>query len=257
MTVYLDLVVLMNFLVDWLLLMGTNRLVGYPPGVGRTALGAALGGAYAGACVMPGFRFLGSVFWRVISLILIVVIAFGPRRSSIRRGVLFVFLNLALGGVAMGLTSRSFASVVAAAAGVLILCIIGFRGNAASQQLTEAELTLNGKRLRLLALQDTGNSLRDPVTGQQVMIVGADIAQSLLGLTSGELNDPIGTMAAKRLPGMRLIPYQAVGKPGGMLLAMRLSDVKIGSWRGSCVVAFAPEPFSKDKGYQMLAGGML
>lgn len=257
MTVYLDLVVLLNFLVDWLLLLGTNRLAGFPPCIGRTALGAALGGLYAGACMMPGFRFLGSILWRAVSLVLIVVVAFGPQRSSIRRGSLFIFLNLALGGVAMGLTSRSFVSVVAAAAGVLILCSIGFRGNACAQTLEQAELNLNGKRMRLLALRDTGNTLRDPVTGQQVMIAGADVAQSLIGLTPGDLTDPIGTMARKKLPGMRLIPYQAVGKPVGMLLAMRFSDVKIGSWHGSCVIAFAPEPFSKEKGYQMLAGGML
>ena len=42
-----------------------------------------------------------------------------------------------------------------------------------------------------------------------------------------------------------------------MMLALRLKDVKIGSWRGNALVAFAPEPFGKQDGYQMLVGGAM
>ena len=59
MAVYLDLVVLLNFLVDALLLMGANRLTGHPPGWKRVALAAAIGGVYAGVCMLPECRFLG------------------------------------------------------------------------------------------------------------------------------------------------------------------------------------------------------
>lgn len=60
MVVYLDGVMGLNFLVDWLLLLGVNRMSGFPPGVGRTAAAAAMGGGYAGMCMVPGFAFLGS-----------------------------------------------------------------------------------------------------------------------------------------------------------------------------------------------------
>ena len=60
MAVYLDLVMLLNFLVDYLLLLGTNRLSGSPMTPGRCALAAVLGSVYAGACLLPGFRFLGN-----------------------------------------------------------------------------------------------------------------------------------------------------------------------------------------------------
>lgn len=39
MTVYLDVVLLLNFLVDFLLLLGTNRLMGHPLEPGKCALG--------------------------------------------------------------------------------------------------------------------------------------------------------------------------------------------------------------------------
>ena len=100
MTVYLDLVVLLNFAVDFLLLLGTNRLCGYPMRPGRAVGAAAVGGIYAGACAVPGFFFLGSLVWRTVSLILITVVAFGLDRSCLRRGIVFSFLCMALGGVA-------------------------------------------------------------------------------------------------------------------------------------------------------------
>ena len=59
MDIYLDLAVILNFIVDFLLLLGTNRLAGFPLDARRCALAAALGGVYGGACLIPGFSFLG------------------------------------------------------------------------------------------------------------------------------------------------------------------------------------------------------
>ena len=66
--IYLDLVILLNFSVDFLLLMGTNRLSGFPLSPGRCAWAAVLGAVYSGACLLPGFSFLGALLWRMVSL---------------------------------------------------------------------------------------------------------------------------------------------------------------------------------------------
>ena len=59
MEVYLDLVMGLNFLVDFLLLLGTNRLSGFPLRASRCALGALLGSVYSGACLLPASGFWG------------------------------------------------------------------------------------------------------------------------------------------------------------------------------------------------------
>ena len=97
MPVYLDVVILLNFLVDFFLLLGTNRLAGYPACIGRAAAAAALGGIYGGLCLIPGFGFLGNTFWRTVSLGLMGILAFGVDRGTLRRCVLFVLLSMALG----------------------------------------------------------------------------------------------------------------------------------------------------------------
>lgn len=256
MIVYLDLVMLLNFTIDLLLLAGTNRLSGFPVVWWRTALGAALGGFYAGCCLLPGFRFLGNFLWRTVSLGLMGTIAFGVSRSTLRRCLLFVLLAMALGGIAMSIGVGGVAGVLAGGATLFFLCGAGFRGVPGSREYTPVELSWGGKRESLLALRDTGNVLRDPVTGQSVLVVSSNVAQSLLGLTRQQLLSPVETVATGKYPGLRLIPYRSVGQPGGMLAAIRMEDVKIGKWQGSTLVAFAPAGLDAEGTYQALTGGI-
>lgn len=255
MAVYLDLVILLNFLVDFLLLQGTNCLAGFPAGAGRAVAAAALGGIYGGVCLMPGFRFLGNTLWRLVSLGLMAAIAFGLDRSTLRRCVLFVLLSMALGGVALGLGSGSFLSLLGAAAGVAGLCFVGFRGKADGRRYIPVELACGEKVVRLLALHDTGNTLRDPLTGAPVLVAGARIAGELAGLTAEDLNDPVRTVTKR--PGLRLIPYRAVGMDHGMLLAMKVSRARVGNTEQSLLVAFDPAGLGQAGEFEALIGGSL
>lgn len=252
---YAETVAVLSFLVDFLLLLGTSRLCGYPPGFGRALLAAALGGVYGGACLMPGFRFLGGILWRGVSLGLMGWIAFGWSRSGLRGTAVFSLLCMAMGGAAAALDGGSLWSVAAAAICIGALCFMGFRGRIGGASYVPVELTYGNKQLQLTALRDTGNTLRDPVTGRSVLVVGADVAQELTGLTKQQLSSPIEAMTAGALPGLRLIPYHTIGQPAGLLLALRLPQVKIGAWQGSSLVAFAPEGLSREGTYQALTGG--
>ena len=90
-----------------------------------------------------------------------------------------------------------------------------------------------------------------------MLVIAGEVAQKLTGLTGSQLRSPLETLAARPMPGLRLIPYRAVGQKGGMLLALRFSDVKIGSRVRSAVVAFAPEGLGSGDRYQALTGGVL
>ena len=101
----------------------------------------------------------------------------------------------------------------------------------------------------------TGNCLRDPLTGEQVLVAGADVGERLLGLTEHQLRHPVETMASGVIAGLRLIPYRAVGQPGSMLLALRIPGARIGNAAANPMVAFAPEELGRGDVYQMLTGG--
>ena len=253
--VYVDLVVLLNFLVDYLLLLGTNRLAGYPSQWGRSALAALLGGLYGGWCILPGFSFLGNALWRTVSLVLMAGIAFGGNRSTVQRGAVFVLLSMSLGGIAMGMGQRGFWMAVLASLAVWLLCRVGFRSPIGQREYVPVELCWAGRKVRVIALRDTGNTLRDPISGEQVLVAGADVAQELLGLTGEQLCHPLELLASGQIPGMRLIPYCAVGQPGSLLPAVRFEQAKIGDTYRNALVAFAPEVLAKGAVYRMLTGG--
>lgn len=257
MEIYLDMVVILNFLVDYLLLLGTNRLSGFPLGAGRCALASAFGGLYSGACVLPEFRFLGNLLWRTVSLCLIAVIAFGCDRSAVKRGGVFLLLSMALGGVALSFGRGDFLTLVIAAALIWLLCHVAFGDTVGGREYIPITLTYGGKTASLIALRDSGNTLRDPITGEPVLVVSGRIGEKLTGLTESQLRTPLETLALRPIPGLRLIPFRAVGQNGGMLLGLRFEHVKIGSRMQSAIVAFAPEGLGKGEVYQALTGGAI
>ena len=256
MEVYLDLLIALNFLVDLLLIVGTNRLAGYPPGVRRALPAALLGSLYAGACVLPSLTFLANFLWRSVTLAAMSAMAFGFDQSGVRRGILFVFISMALGGIALGIGKGGFWSLVLAAALVCLMCRLGFRGRAGQQSYVPVIICHRGKTVSLTALEDTGNTLRDPVTGCPVLVVDGWVAGQLYALSDAQVADPIGTLSCGAVPGLRLIPYSAVGCSAGILLGIRADSVRIGGKETACIVAFAPQKLGHGQ-YQALTGGSI
>ena len=257
MTVYLDLIVLINFIVDLFLLLGTNRLSGFLPEWRRTVGGALLGSLYGGVCLIPAYRFLGNFFWRTVFLVLIGCVAFGWNRSAVKRTGLFLMLSMAMAGVAVGIGSNDIWMLLMSACAVWVLCHIGFGGSVGGREYVHLTVPLKSGSVSLIALKDSGNMLKDPVSGENVIVVSPEYAMKLTGLSLHQIKNPLETLALGQLPGGKLIPYRSVGNPMGMLLAKRFSGVKVGKEERSLILAFAGEGFEEGQHYQALAGGVI
>lgn len=252
MKIWMSGVMVLNFVVDFLLLLATNRLTGYEPNWKRCGLAAVIGGIYGGACLIPGFSFLGNILWRTVALTLICLTAYNMTVSGFRRGLIFVFLSMALGGIVQ-LHTGGFLFLIGACCVLYLLCAVGFGGKLGREKYLPVELHYGGKHMKLTALFDTGNTLRDPLTGRSVLVLEGRSASRLTGLTENQLRQPIENM--ETLPGLRLIPYRSIGQPNGMLLALRVPEMRIGSWVGSGLVALSPDCLSPENAYQALTGG--
>ena len=238
---------ILNAGVELLLLLGVGRLCGDLPELRRAAPAAVLGGTHAAACLIPGFSFLGNLLWRLVCQVLMVLLCYGMKGTSLRKGGLFFLLHMALEGLVSG---GKPGMLVLGAVLILLLCAVGFP---AGGRTVPVELCCRGKTVNLLALHDTGNTLRDPVSGQPVLVVDASVAGKLLGLTGEQLKKPVETLTQRTIPGLRLIPYYAVGTGSSMMLGLRCDRVTIGGKQAGRMVAFAPECFPGT--YQGLTGG--
>lgn len=253
MRISLYLTVFLYFLIDLLLLLGTDRLYGHNMSVYRLLIAAILGGCHSGICLITKYYFLGNIQWRIVFAILEIICAYGINRTALRKGCAYAVLKIAFEGLAAvigdGLWSLMWSGFL-----VGVLYFIGFHKDGKSGFIP-VELVYAGRSVKLTALRDTGNMLRDPLSGRPVLVVDADVAHQLTGLTAEQLNSPIDAMSI--LPRLRLIPYHTIGTKNGLLVSMKLNKVKIGSWQGSALVAFAPVTLDPEGIYQGLTGGTL
>lgn len=254
---YLLLAAIFNIVVQLLLLLGTVRLCGSPSGWIRSVAASVISGLFSFVSMSGYFQVLNRAYWRIVVFFLVSMIAFGYKKESLRKTTVFFMLSMVLEGVCLGSGKEDPFMLLAASGCICLLCLYVSLGTADNNSSVPIQLSYAGKSVKLTALRDTGNHLRDPITGRGILIIGADVAQMLTGLTKEQLQNPADTILTCGLPGARLIPYSTIGQTGALLLAIRIQDVKIGEWRGSALVAFAPELIKTFGGHQAITGGVI
>lgn len=268
--------------MDYLLLLSTARLAGIGLVRWRYWLGAVLGGVYAVAVFFPGLSGLSVWTGKGLCAVAMVSVAFGGQRLLLRLGLVFCALSCAMAGAVLGLALLVGSALPMAqgvfytdiSAPVLLVCAVACYGlvrivffAAASHgiqgQLLPVVIHLQGRSVELVALHDTGNALRDGVSGQGVLVVSAQAVESLWGwsvapwLTASLLANPISLLPALSAHApqlrLRLIPYQAVGVDGGFLLGVVCDHATIGG-RNYPQLLLALSPTSVGTGYSALWG---
>ena len=83
---------------------------------------------------------------------------------------------------------------------------------------------------------DTGNMLKDPITGNPVIVVEAtllenilpqEILQNLENIIGGEFENVTEEIRNKYISKLKLIPYSSLGRQNGMLLGIKADEVEI------------------------------
>lgn len=249
---YILLAVFFRFTVDFLLLLATKRLSSREPGLGRMLLACGVGAGCALLGTLFPIGFFRSWFYLILTAVLICLTAFGVSKKGLPTMAVFCLLRLSVDGLVGSTEDRMDIFWAAVLLGV---CLYGFRGGMGAARIVPVELYHGGRTVKLRALRDTGNTLRDPITGKSVLVVDAVVADLLTGLSLQQLEKPVESLG--QIPGLRLIPYRGVGQPGGMLLGLSIKETRVGKRKGSLVVAFAPQILDEKGKYQALVGEFL
>ena len=258
-TIYIDRLFILNFICDYLILLGSARVCGVLLRRARYAVAALLGAVYAVLSVLPGFAFLTLLPIKLAAGILMALIAFAKEPKFWRCAAVFFAVSAVFGGTLWALSVQSGGvgnavylpvsmPVLVLSFGIIyaLLSLI-FRRTAKSTGKAVHTVVIDflGKGVTLRALYDSGNCLYDPMTGSEVLIAGAEQLAPLLGEGVKALSptQTVTLYAGK----MRLIPYCAVGTQSGLLPAFRPDSITVdGKVREDIIVAISPTAVSGD-----------
>ena len=276
--VYLDVLFLLNFVIDYLLLLAGARITGEPFSRLRLGGGALLGAAYAAAIFLPGFDWLSCPACKICAGVAMVLISFGTSRRLLRLTLVFFAVSAALGGVILalqllgtgGLTLENGVLYTGFDLRLLLVTVIlsyvvmslifrrTARHGGVQRDLCNAKIALGGRCVSVTVLLDTGNTLTDPTRNRPVLVVDGNLLRKILPETI-DPGDPVGSLERMEDRAWRgkfsLLPYRAVGVECGMLLAVRSECVAMNGreWNG-LLVALSPTPVSDGGAYQGLFG---
>lgn len=272
MKVYFDVIWLMNFALDFLLIWLSASLLRLQLRTGRALLAAAVGGLYAVMIFFPALSWLYAHFVKFMFAAAMVWIAFGYSNlvSFIRCLATFYLVSFITGGGIFAI-HYFFLTSVEVVSGVLvaetggmnlqvfgIIVLIGFglmlvfaRGTFRSvekrQQLTDwfadVHIVLLGHSVSCRGLIDTGNQLSDPLTRTPVIVVESSLLSDCLPsfmmdqFNSADLDGFYSNLTSIDQDGewqqrLRLVPYRGVGKDMQFMVALRPDRVVIAGQDG-------------------------
>lgn len=185
-TIYVEQIFFDNFIMDFIVLFLTARILGIKRNIKYILLGAAVGGVYAACCIQK----VMAVF--IVKMAMSVVICFitfgkGSWKLQLMRLSVFLIVSFAIGGAVFGLNYMIAPKLSVSGLGSVPIRLIVFgiaigmgvieiysRGTGRDLFESCCKTTINmvlfGEKIVLKGFMDTGNSLRDEFTGDGVII---------------------------------------------------------------------------------------
>lgn len=247
-TVYVDLLFLINFSMDFLCFFLTTRLFSRPFPIFRVLLSSVLGGIYSVLSLFWSFRGLLLLLFDIGICAVMCLVVFLSRSTSPSRMtteiLLYTGISMALGGIMTaaysilnqigaaelltsdsdGISSWIFLLLAVVGGGATLLGSKFFRRDSVRKYFT-VTVGLCGKERSFRAVIDTGNSLSDPITGLSAAAVGVNALNGLLPseICRKGVSDPVScfsSLSGEYRTRARLLPVRTVTGEG-MLLAFR------------------------------------
>jgi len=242
MTIYADILLLVNFSMDFLTLYLTGRLLHKPCVKSRLVIAAAAGsaGGTIRTILVSEPTVIGTALSGLILSVLMVLIAFGKYTSSascIRDSLAVWGCGIFIGGFMTFCTTVGGVSVVSdsGASAFTVLFLICFAASSVIIRIVSStghrksavvSVVADGREYSFAALCDTGSSAADPITGIPVIIVRSGIMQEIE-------NEMLGCSGRLRI---RMIPVSGIG--GECVLTGFIPDsVKIDGKEKEAVIA--------------------
>lgn len=292
MTVYLDIIFVENILMNYIILFATLIILKIKNKRQqiRLLLSSAIGSSYAVIVYLNILNIYSNIIAKIILSIVMIYVAFNPSniKQLLKQLLIFYLISFIFGGCTFALiyfirpesakmNNGVFVGIypmkVTLIAGVVAFVItqIAFKINKikldSKNTFISIKIFYEEKILKVNALLDSGNMLKDPISGMPVIIVEKEI---LYKIVPEEILDYIENVVGgekqkdkenieKYLSKIRMVPFMSLGKENGMLTGIRVDKVRIETEdinveKNNIIVGIYDKKLTKDNKYNALIG---
>ncbi len=249
--IYLDVYFAINYCLDYILLRITKAVLKDDHKMYRILIGAFAGALYSIIVITTPLIKISSLLLaaNVLAAAMMSLISFGYShiRKTVKQTVMLYIVTFVAGGTmnvlyystGLGTWMRDVLInnngtykgiplvrfVVVTLSTYIILSAIWryiFRWKRDERNLFPVSIYQKGRAVKCMALYDTGNSLREPVTGKIVHMVEYEILKEIL-----EGDETAGERIC-------VIPYHSVGTEHGIIYGIRMEKIVIHNTDGNC-----------------------
>ena len=259
MTIYLDIILCENLLMNYIILFATYVIIKPKtkhPQI-RMILSSLLGSIYAIIVYLNILSIYTNLLAKITLSVVMVYIAFAPPnvKQLLKQILIFYLVSFIFGGCTFaliyflkpenvemknGVFVGMYPIRVGLIAGVIAFIItqIAFKINKSKlnnkNTFIEIELYNKNKMTKARALLDSGNMLKEPISQKPVIVVEKttlskiipeevlDYIEKIVGGDDQEKNE-----MQEYLSKIRMVPFMSLGKENGMLIGIRLDKIKI------------------------------
>lgn len=267
MVVYVDVLLVTNFLISYFLLLAASVMSGYTYNRKRIIISAAAGAVFCLYIFMDGLNFIADFFIKLVSLVICSVIAFGikDKRKTAIQSVCFALLNMLLTGAVAAVSHKS--SVVyhnnmffyfginpvmlVTASAVIYLLILFFelvKEKISPQKLYSIDIVFKDFKIKdVSAFYDSGFKVKDIIANKDVVALSFEKVKSMV---PAEIKDSIICFFSSDYTsaGCQFTPvFFNTLAGGGMMPALKAEYISYGEKRvHNILVAFTENELSEN-----------
>lgn len=290
MTVYLDVILLENLCMNYIILFATGLINKVKINKLRLLIASLLGGIYAILSFAPVLEIYSTFILKIILSITMVYIAFKPKNAKklLKVLTLFYLVSFAFGGCAFcllyfikpqeilmrnGYLTGTYPLKIALLGGIVGFVIVNIafkivKGKISKKDMfCEIEIFFKSKSVKVKAMIDTGNFLKDPISRMPVIVVEKGELEPLipryildnLNLILEGKSEQFQENLQEYLTKFRVIPFTSLGKQNGLLLGFIADKIKVKNDElekelNQIIIGIYDKYLSKTKAYTSLIG---
>ena len=259
MTIYLDIIFLENFILNFIILYAVSLVIKEKVSYIKLMIASLIGASYVIIYYLINFQSKWNLIFKIILSVVMVYISFMPKsfKEFIKQITFFYLVSFVFGGASLGVIYMVNAGKISIRNGIIVgnytlktifigvilaftIITVAFKfvKNRISKKdlFCNIKIIINQSKINVKAVIDTGNFLKEPITNIPVIIVEKDILKNFVpkeilenieNILGGDLKNIPENIQNEYMSKLKVIPFSSLGKQNGMLLGIKADGVVV------------------------------